>query len=135
MYVDPPGVDDFPELRTLPREDGKKIIAEAATALHRQQGLQVALDLQRGRLPVGAIALVIAAVAIGYVLMRLSISHWWLWAALPFVAYFYFKPRQRRERRPHVLAALDKYQGALAQRPAVQAGQASADHPTHEASR
>lgn len=135
MYVSPPGVSDFPELRALPRDDAEKIVAEAAAALHRQQGLQVALDLQRGRLPYGAIALVIAAVAFSYVMMKLSVSHWWLWLAFPFVSYFYFQPRKRQELRPYVLAALDKYQGALVQRPAAAERGADADPRAREAGR
>ena len=135
MYVSPPGVTDFPELRALPREDAEKIVAEAAADLHRQQGLQVALDLQRGRLPYGAIALVIGAVAFGYLMMRLSISHWWLWLAFPFVSYFYFQPRKRQELRPYVLAALDKHQRALVQRPAVADGGADADPRPREVGR
>lgn len=135
MYVSPPGVNDFPELRALPREDAEKIVAEAAAALHRQQGLQVALDLQRGRLPYGAIALVIAVFPFSYVMMKLSISHWWIWAIFPFVSCFYFKPRKRRELRPYVLAALAKHEGALAQRPAASDGGAEANPRVREASR
>ncbi|WP_289296764.1 hypothetical protein [uncultured Reyranella sp.] len=133
VFVSPPVANDYPELRTLPPEDAEKIIAEAAIALHREQGLQFALDLQRGRLPYGSIALIIAAIALSFVAVRLSISHWWIWLTFPFVSYFYYKPRKRRELRPYVLAALDKYQGVVSQRPVTHDGRADAEPRAREA--